>query len=138
LLDVAARTRRLVRDRPLGAIVLEPVLLEDINRAYWPDFPWRKLHSSFDVWLPMTYWTNRTSASGWRDSEHYTAENIRRVRADLNDRQAVVHPVGGIADHATPGDDLGFVTAAKRGGAIGWSVYDYVTTSSSAWPRLRP
>ena len=46
--------------------------------------------------------------------------------------------IGGIADHATNADDVGFVRAAKRTGAIGWSVYDYATTGSTAWPRLRP
>ena len=138
LIDLAARTRRLVTRVPLGAIVLEPVLLEDINRAYWPNFPWKKLRDSFDVWLPMSYWTNRSESSDWRDSFRYTSENIRRVRARLDDRNAPVHVIGGIADRANPGDFAGFVKAAKRTKTIGWSVYDYVTTSSSAWPRLRP
>jgi hypothetical protein len=137
LRELATRTRRLVTEVPLGAIVLEPVLIEDVNPNYWPNFPWRALRDSFDVWLPMSYWTNRSNASGWRDSFRYTAENVRRVRADLGDRDAVVHAVGGVADNANPADFAGFVRAAKRTGAIGWSVYDYVTTSSSAWPRLR-
>jgi hypothetical protein len=137
LIDLAAQTRHLVTRVPLGAIVLEPVLIEDVNPAYWPGFPWRALRDSFDVWLPMSYWTNRSTASGWRDSFRYTRENVRRVRADLGERDAAVHAVGGVADRANPGDDAGFVNAAKRSHAIGWSVYDYATTSSSAWPRLR-
>lgn len=137
LIDLAARTRRLVTQVPLGAIVLEPVLLEEINQQYWPDFPWKKIESSFDVWLPMSYWTNRSESSGWKDGFRYTSENIRRVRTNLGDRNAVVHAIGGIADVANAGDDAGFVRAAKRRRAIGWSVYDYVTTSSSAWTRLR-
>ena len=138
LRQLAARTRRLVTRVPLGAIVLEPVLLEDINRAYWPNFPWKRLRSFFDVWLPMSYWTNRTESSGWNDGFRYARENIRRVRAHLGTDQAVVHVVGGIADHASPTDSVGFVRAARKAGAIGWSIYDYVTTSSSAWPQLRP
>jgi hypothetical protein len=85
----------------------------------------------------MTYWTNRSSDSGWRDSFRYTNENIRRVRSNLDDRSAAVHPIGGIADQATPGDLEGFTDAAKLRRSIGWSLYDYVTTSSSVWPRLR-
>ena len=138
LLQLATRARRLITRVPLGAIVLEPVLLDDINRAYWPNFPWRQLRSSFDVWLPMSYWTNRSGASGWNDGFRYASENIRRVRAHLGESKAAVHVIGGIADHATPNDDAGFVRAARQRGAIGWSIYDYVTTSSSAWPRLRP
>jgi hypothetical protein len=137
LIELATRTRRLVRRVPLGAIVLEPVLIEDVNPAYWPDFPWKAIRRSFDVWLPMSYWTNRSTASGWRESARYTSENVRRVRADLGDRNAAVHVIGGVADRADPADYAGFVRAAKRSGTVGWSVYDYTTTSSSAWPRLR-
>ena len=137
LTTLATRTRRLVTNVPLGAIVLEPVLIEDVNPNYWPDFPWKALRDSFDVWLPMSYWTNRSTASGWRDSFRYTSENVRRVRADLGQRDAMVHAVGGVADRTSPADFAGFARAAQRSGAIGWSVYDYVTTSSSAWPRLR-
>jgi hypothetical protein len=134
--DLAARVRRTVTRVPLGAIVLEPVLIEDVNPASWPNFPWKALRSSFDVWMPMSYWTNRSTASGWRDSARYTSENIRRVRAHLG-RDAPVHAVGGVADRTGPGDIQGFVTAARRAHALGWSLYDYVTTSSSAWTRLR-
>jgi hypothetical protein len=137
LLDVAKRSRRLVTQVPLGAIVLEPVLLEDVNPGYWPKFPWKRLQTSFDVWMPMSYWTNRSEPSGWKDGFRYTSENISRVRSDLGDRNALVSVIGGIADQASPGDIAGFVRAAKLRRAIGWSMYDYVTTSSSAWPRLR-
>jgi hypothetical protein len=137
LLELSERTHELVTQVPLGAIVLEPVLLEDINQAYWPDFPWKKLRPDFDVWMPMTYWTNRTEASGWKDGFKYTSENVRRVRKNLGDPDAVVHVIGGIADQTLTGDTAGFVRAAKARHAIGWSMYDYVTTSSSAWPRLR-
>ncbi|MEP6625345.1 MAG: hypothetical protein ABJC79_12940 [Acidimicrobiia bacterium] len=135
---LATRTRQLVTRIPLGAIVLEPVLLDDINPAYWPAFPWAGLRDSFDVWLPMSYWTNRSESSGWRDGDHYASENIRRVRAHLAQPHAAVHVIGGIADQATPADLAGFTRAARREGAIGWSLYDYVTTSSSAWPAFRP
>ncbi len=137
LIDLVTRTRRLVTRMPLGAIVLEPVLIEDVNTGYWPNFPWKKLRRSFDVWLPMSYWTNRSESSGWNDGARYTRENIRRVRTNLGDRDAVVHVVGGIADRASPQDYARFVDAAKQRRAVGWSIYDYVTTSSSAWPRLR-
>jgi len=137
LIELADRSRKLVTQVPLGAIVLEPVLIEDVNDQYWPDFPWKKLRSSFDVWLPMSYWTNRSESSGWKDGFRYTSENIRRVRTNLGDRNAVVHAIGGIADAANAGDYAGFVRAATQRRAIGWSIYDYVTTSSSAWTRLR-
>ncbi len=137
LVGLAGRARRTVTQVPLGAIVLEPVLLEDVNPSYWPAFPWKRIRGAFDVWMPMTYWTNRAESSGWRDGFRYTSENVRRLRTDLGDRDAAVSVIGGIADQASPGDIAGFVRAAKQRRSIGWSMYDYVTTSSSAWTRLR-
>jgi hypothetical protein len=136
LLSLARRTHALVTSMPLGAIVLEPVLLEKINTNYWPNFPWRKLEPFFDVWLPMSYWTFRSDYRGG-DAFQYTRDNIQGLRKNLGDRKAPVHVIGGIADKATPDDYRYFVNTAKINHAIGWSVYDYVTTSSSAWPRLR-
>ena len=137
LVKLAGKARALVTDRPLGAIVLEPLLIEEVNVSYWPDFPWKKLRGDFDVWMPMSYWTNRDSASGLRDGFAYTNENIKRVRKRLGDAGAVVHAIGGIADSAATKDYVGFVRAAKARGAIGWSVYDFNTTTSGVWARLR-
>jgi hypothetical protein len=137
LLKVVKRARSIVGDTALGAIVLEPILLDDVNRNYWPAFPWKKLHDSFDAWLPMSYWTNRNTASGFRDGFKYTSENIRRVRRHLDDDDAIVHVIGGIANDAAPADYDGFVRAAKRGDAVGWSVYDFNTTTSAVWARLK-
>jgi hypothetical protein len=137
LVKLAKRARAIVGDTALGAITLEPVLLEDVNRNYWPSFPWKKLRSSFDVWLPMNYWTNRNSASGFRDGFKYTSENIKRVRNHLDDPDALVHAVGGVADQAHAADYDGFVRAAKRRDAIGWSIYDFNTTTSAVWARLK-
>jgi hypothetical protein len=147
--DVAARNRALVElsrkaraavgtRRALGAIVLEPLLLEDVNPGYWPGFPWTAIRSFYDVWLPMAYWTNRDAASGLRDGERYTSENVIRLRARLRDDDAVVHVIGGIADQASTRDYQGFVQAARARKAIGWSVYDFNTTASSAWATLLP
>jgi uncharacterized lipoprotein YddW (UPF0748 family) len=145
--DVALRNQRLIElsraarsalgTEALGAIVLPPVLLEQVNPKLWPSFPWREIAGSYDVWLPMSYWTLRSSTSPYRDAQRYTTDNITGVRADVG-RNVVVHPIGGIADASTAHDDEGFVAAARAAGAIGWSMYDFDTTSSDAWPRLRP
>jgi hypothetical protein len=137
LVDLSRRVRRLAGDRPLGAIVLEPVFLEVVSPEFWPEFPWRRIADQYDVWLPMSYWTNRNSDSGYKEGFRYTDENIRRVRNNLDDRDAPVHAIGGIADTAVAKDYEGFLRAVKKEDAIGWSIYDYNTTVSSAWPRLR-
>src|ERR687898_760656 len=132
LVDLSERIRDRADDRPVGAIVLEPVLLEEVNTDFWPEFPWRKLASLYDVWLPMSYWTNRNADSGYKEGFRYTDENIRRVRNNLDDKDAPVHAIGGIADTALAKDYEGFMWAVKRDDAIGWSVYDYSTTVTSS------
>lgn len=137
LVDLSERVRSLARNRPVGAIVLEPVLLEVVNANFWPDFPWRKIADLYDVWLPLSYWTNRNTDSGYRDALRYTDENIRRLRANLGKADAPVHVVGGIGDKATAQDYDGFVRAARAQKAIGRSIYNYSVTARSAWSRLR-
>jgi uncharacterized lipoprotein YddW (UPF0748 family) len=88
-----------------------------------------------DVWMPMTYWTFRTA--DYRDAFTYTDDSVSRLRTRLHDRNAAVHPIGGIADSSTPHDYERFLQAVGADRAVGWSVYDYNTTASSAWPRLR-
>ena len=138
LLDLSERVRALVGDRyAVAAIVLEPVLLEVVSPNYWPSFPWKQVRSHYDVWMPMSYWTNRAQDSGYREGFKYTEENVRRLRANLEDDDAMVHPIGGIGDGATAGDYEGFVRASREADALGWSVYDFDTVATSAWPRLR-
>jgi hypothetical protein len=137
LVELSRRVRELAPNRPIGAIVLEPVLLEVVNANFWPDFPWREIAGFYDVWLPMSYWTNRNAESGYRDGFRYTDENIRRLRANLGNTEAPVHAIGGLGDAATTEDYEGFVRGAREQSAIGWSIYDYNVTPRSAWPRLR-
>jgi hypothetical protein len=87
--------------------------------------------------MPMVYWTFRNSASGYRDAYRYTAENIDRVRAQLGNPNAAVHPIGGIGDTTSEADVDAFHRAAAERNAIGGSVYDYHTTGDALWPHLQ-
>lgn len=146
--DVGERNRRLVAlsnalrqslpGRAIGAIVLPPVVMEVVNPNYWPGFPWTDLVPYYDVWLPMSYWTNRTASSGYRDGYRYTAEDIARLRTDLGQPSAPVHTIGGIGDNATTSDVDGMVRAAAEFGALGGSIYDYRTTGAELYPHLAP
>src|SRR6202035_4274076 len=120
---------------PIGAIVYPAVQLEVLNRTLWPRFPYQSLARSVDVWLPMTYWTFRTGA--YRDAFRYTDESVARLRADLHDSAARVAPVGGLAELATTADYEAFGRAVRADHAIGRSVFDATTTSSTAWEYLR-
>lgn len=122
----------------LGAIPMEPVLMEDVNPSFWPGFPWAELAPSYDVWLPMAYWTNRKVSSPWRDAYLYTAANVDRIRAHIGQPAAPVHVLGGIGDQTTVVDLQRFRQAAAERGAIGGSIYDFRTTVASHWPELLP
>lgn len=145
--DIAERNRRLVElsaalrqalpGRAIGAIVLPPVVLEVINQKYWPDFPYRQIAPYYDVWMTMGYWTFRTSSSGYRDAYRYTDENLRRLRNNLGQPLAPVHPIGGIGDRTSDADLDGFARAAEAHRALGGSIYDWHTTKPEAWGRLR-
>jgi len=136
LIRLSERLRDLVGgDLPLAAIVFPAVQTEVVNPVLWPEFPYRRLARYYDVWMPMAYWTFRDAE--YRDAYTYTEESIRRLRDNLGDRRALVHPIGGIADISTPADYVGFLEAVEDTDSIGWSVYDYDTTTSGSWPYLR-
>ncbi|MEA3077400.1 MAG: hypothetical protein QOF60_2308 [Actinomycetota bacterium] len=136
LIDLSTRLRAALPGRAIGAIVLPPVVLEVVNPNYWPDFPYAEIAPSYDVWQTMGYWTNRKADSGYRDPYRYTDENIRRLRNNLGNPLAPVHPVGGVGSQG-PDDVEAFLRAAVENGAIGGSVYDWRTTRAEAWPSLR-
>lgn len=136
LVRLSKRTRELVGDAAaLGAIVFPAVQTEVLNPALWPDFPYRDLAPLYDVWMPMAYWTFRDGE--YRDPARYTEESIERLRTNLDDPDAVMHPIGGIGDLATAADYEAFLRAVRETDSIGWSVYDFATSSSTAWSRLR-
>lgn len=127
LVELSEEADELLGDEVLGAIVLPPVLLEVVNPEFWPTFPWRDLAGSYDVWLPMSYWTQRTEASGYDDGGSYNDESTRRMRANLGEPGAPVHAIGGIGDETTPGELAAFATSAAETDAIGASIYDWAT-----------
>jgi hypothetical protein len=143
--DIALRNQRVVdlsvrlraaTTKSLSAVVVPPVVTELLNRSYWPDFPWRQLAGTYDVWMPMAYWSNRTPESGWRDGYRYIAENTTMIRTLTGRPDAAVHPVGGIADEVTVAEVDAMALALVDTGAIGGSLYDYATTDDGLWPSL--
>jgi len=146
--DPAERSRRLVAlsedlrqalpDAAIAAVPVAPVLLEVVNDDFWPGFPWRELAPSYDAWLPMAYSTDRRADSGYRDAARYTTENVERLRTNLGDPNAVVHPVGGVADGLVEDDVRALVRGARATEAVGASVYDWRTTGPDLLDPLEP
>lgn len=136
-------------DDPLGAIVPPPVQTEVINTSFWPGFPWTEIAEVYDVWLPMSYWSFRSDASGYGDGYAYHEESVRRLRANVGDPEALVHGIGGIGgldgvdDPPDPPEPLAtvdeierFVTALTDTASIGGSIYDWNTLEPAVRVRL--
>lgn len=137
LVDLSGALRRALPGRTIAGIVLPPVVMEVVNPRFWPAFPYREIAPFYDMWMTMGYWTNRTAASGYRDAYTYTKENVDRLRNNLGQPDAPVHPIGGIGNRTTAADIDGFKRAVTAVHGIGGSIYDWHTTAAGLWDSLR-
>ena len=131
---------------PIGAIVLPPVQTEVINPTFWPQFPWDDIDHIYDVWMPMSYWSFRTEPYG--DGYNYNAESVRRLRDNLGDPDALVHPIGGIGaqlDAPPSGTEPYIAQVAQLDGfaqslvdtrSIGGSIYDWLTLDEAGRAKM--
>ena len=134
----AKRARKMVgASMPVAAIVYPAVQLEVLNTTLWPAFPYKAVNRAVDLWMPMSYYTYRDIASGLRSAYRYTVDSVERLRKRVGDRSVPVHLIGGLAEDSTPDDYFDMTRAARTTDALGWSIYDYATTGSWAWPYLR-
>ena len=138
LIEISTNLRAALPGVTLGAIPYPPVVTDVINPNLWPRFPWQALAPLYDVWLPMSYQSDRKADSGYRDAYRYTGENIDRLRARLGMPAAPVHTIGGIADRTSPQDVADMLRAASERRVLGGSLYDWRTTSPELWPHLHP
>lgn len=137
LVELSAALRRALPGRTIGGIVLPPVVLEVVNPGFWPAFPYREIAPYYDVWMTMGYWTNRKASSGYRDAYAYTKENVDRLRNNLGQQNAPVHPIGGIGHSMSAADVDGYKRAVTAVRGIGGSIYDWDTTDPARWASLR-
>jgi hypothetical protein len=119
------------RTYPLGAIVIPPTSLQ-INPTRWPNFPWRAMAPSYDVFMPMNYWT--AHARNAATATDLTRRNVVITRS-LTGKP--VHIIGGLGEDSDVSQVRAYVFAARGAGSIGGSLYDFRTTASGLWGELR-
>jgi hypothetical protein len=135
LLELGAALRDELPDRVIAGITPSAVHLQVVNPAYWPDFPWVDVAETYDVLVPMTYWSIRLPE--WRDGNRYVGENIDRIRAATANPELPLHVIGGIADGGTVEQVQGMLQAIDaREGVLGASLYDWATASPQQWAAL--
>jgi hypothetical protein len=135
LLRMSAAIRRAAgAGYPLGAIVASPDRLVRTDPRFWPGFPWRRLADTYDVFLPMTYYTYRVK--GPRAAAWYTAQNVQIIRQQTSGMQVPIHVVGGISFDATGPETQGFVHTVLERGVIGASYYTFPGITLDQWKAL--
>jgi hypothetical protein len=136
LIEISTNLRAALPTMTLAAIPFPPVAMDVINPNLWPSFPWTALGPLYDIWMPMSYQTERKPESGYRDGYRYMAENIDRLRGHLGSA-VPIHAIGGVADRTTPDDVEGIYRASLERQVIGGSLYDWRTTSPELWARMQ-
>jgi hypothetical protein len=135
LLRMSAAIRRAAGDEyPLGAIVTSPDRLVRTDPLFWPGFPWRRLADTYDVFLPMTYYTYRVE--GPRAAAWYTAQNVQIIRRQTTGLNVPIHVVGGISFDATGPETQGFVQTVLERDVIGASYYTFPGITVDQWKAL--
>jgi len=145
--DVADRTRLLIAETrflrgtfpnlPLVAIPVTPVIWEELNRSWWPDFPYRELARYYDAWVPMAYWSyRRNTFTEWNDSYRYTYETVVRLRQLTGRPDLAVHPIGGEGAVTSELEIFWMNRAMHDSNAIGGSIYDDASTPRTLWGPL--
>jgi hypothetical protein len=135
LLALTTRLRAEAGATPLYAITLPPRMLERRPTA-WPGFPWVELASLVDGFVPMAY---SSSFPGYEATYGYVARSLALLRTLTLDPDLRIHAAGGVANRMGADELRAFADAVADDGAIlGWSLYDYATTSGAAWRSLAP
>jgi hypothetical protein len=116
---------------PLGAIVIPPSWLE-VNQTRWPNFPWTKLAASYNLFMPMNYWTARGESP---ENAYALTKNDAQKTKQLTGLP--VHIIGGLGADADKAQTASYVKAAQDAGSLGGGLYDFTTTRKDVWGELR-
>ena len=132
------RLSRRIRERagagyPLGAIIPSPVGIE-LNKGYWPNFPYAALADHYDAFVPMGYFTYHVNGPAKVHDE--TARNVEIIREETGQPNIPIHLIGGVADDASGAEVDAFVHAVREHGLLGASIYNWSLTRASDWAPL--
>jgi len=128
--SIVAAIRRAAPARyPLGAITIDPA-----GARYWPGYPFRELARSVDVFLPMAYFTARTS--GVRNVRTYTRRNVELIRTLVDDSRFPVHPIGGDTHDAPLREVRAFLAESSLCDSLGASLWEYGRMTPAQWRAL--
>jgi hypothetical protein len=135
---IVAYSQRLRAAVPQGTVLAAIVPDAKNNErapSRWAGFPWPDIARSYDVVMPMAYWTVakplRNCTAIQMDAGAYTREVMDKT-VRLMGTSKPIHIIGGIADCTTPEEVRGYVDAVRQTGAIGGGLYDWATNTQNA------
>ena len=139
--DIAQRNRKMLRlsraiREYVGATYTLGAIVPDATSRYWPSFPYAQVDQTFDVFLPMAYFTYTTH--GTTAVRRYVRYNVAAIRTGTRDADVPIHAIGGIAGETHRGDTKGFTQAVRNNGLLGGSLYDFPITTRREWRQLAP
>jgi hypothetical protein len=119
---------------PVAIVPIDPRALER-RPSRWPRFPYAALAQEADALAPMVY--TGSAFRGFEANYGYVTRSLRLLRAHTGNPDVPIHVAGGVANRMRSDDLAGFVAAVEDDGAtIGVSLYDWQTTTSTAWRSL--
>ena len=118
----------------LGAIIPSPRGMQ-LVKGYWKPFPYADLALTYDVFLPMGYFSYRPTDLG--GAYGYTRRNIALIRRATGDPDVPIHAIGGVGNDVSTSQVDAFVRATRDCGVTGASLYDFTTTVTGGWKYLR-
>ena len=135
LKTLSARIRKAVgKEYPLGGIIPSPAGMK-INSTYWPAFPYKYVADTYDVIVPMGYYTYH--GDGYAHAYNETRENVSIVREQTGRPTIPIHVIAGDASKSSGSETLGYVRALRETGCLGGSMYDWATTNDADWRALK-
>jgi hypothetical protein len=133
VVEYSNRLRAALPTATLGAIVVDA---KNNERApsRWEGFPWPDIGKTYDVIMPMAYWSVNPANGGCPgadiDTFSYMGEVVSKTQALMGTKKPM-HLIGGIADCISVVETHGYVQAMKSLGSLGGSLYDFATTQSN-------
>lgn len=120
-------------DKVIGGIVVDA---KNNERApsRWAGFPWPDIAKSYDIVMPMAYWSAdpRNGGCGGADidTNDYMQQVVAKTEALMGTKKPM-HLIGGVVDCVSAAEVRGYVDGMKAVGSLGASLYDYKTTQRS-------
>jgi hypothetical protein len=134
---IAEYSRRLRASVPQGTVlgaIVPDAKNNERARGGWAGFPWPEIGRSYDVILPMAYWSVTKDPAACRTIQMDAAGYIKDVVSKTNTQMGIerpMHPIGGIADCNTAEEIAAYAGGLRDTSSIGGSLYDFVTNDDS-------